>query len=432
MARYRKTEDGWARTSGGSSDAINIDYDNSKSGLRATNVQNAIDEQKQELTNFADEGYVAKNLIPHPYAYNFPYTYNGITFDEIGGGCLRLNGTNANANNYCNFTSTVMQGAWADKLIDGKTYCYSVEFVSGSGTISAYINNGQKDLLAMRNFSDTNRGTFVYEKGSELTVAFYITANQILNNLVIRPMIVEVDANGNYPTSYTMYAPSNIDLGSDVTNLKSDLNKKRSVTNPTVNVGGAPDFNTFTENGEYGGLLYASNITNAPQEVSALGAKVIRIKLTVYGVGIDATQTKVQELEVANTDNGTINQYTRVMVAGAWKPWDENALKSKLKWRIIGSKVAPSSIKLADLDVTNNTELFVIIHINNGDWWTPSGTFPLGINYLTRMTEKISAEYVEVEYLINMWDANNPIRIVSAKDAGADATSATTITVAVR
>lgn len=56
--------------SGGSSSASDITYDNSTSGMTATNVQDAIDEQKQDLTQFEedtnDEIEILKNsLSPH-------------------------------------------------------------------------------------------------------------------------------------------------------------------------------------------------------------------------------------------------------------------------------------------------------------------------------------------------------------------------------
>lgn len=123
------------------------------------------------------------------------------------------------------------------------------------------------------------------------------------------------------PTSMN-HMENGIKSNSDGINaLNSSLTKYLTVNAPTNELSGSSDFDTVTDLGEYGLVAYASNLTHAPSAISAYGAVICRMKLTVYYVGTNATKSLCQHLESINQNTGEYLEFKRIQIAGQWRAW---------------------------------------------------------------------------------------------------------------
>lgn len=154
-----------------------VSYSNTDSGLEATNVQDAVDEIKDNMFR--------ENLIPYPY-YSKSYTMDGVTFTESNG-TVTVNGTSTGSYSafWCRHRKDgVMILSPGTYVLSGcpkggssSTYCLQVETTDDEG---GYQLIGQ----------DYGDGfTFTLNRHTAIGVVIGTTGGVTIDNLIFKPVI---------------------------------------------------------------------------------------------------------------------------------------------------------------------------------------------------------------------------------------------------
>lgn len=204
---------------GGASSADQVSYDNTDSGLTATNVQDAIDElkdtediQDRGLSDLQDEN--ANQQLEIDYAINtgaknlFPITaisqtIGGITFTVNGDGTITANGTKTNNDWF--YIST------GNSLAAG-TYVLSSGLAPQSdANIRLIITTGNSLGSAIMG-TEGERQVHTKQLTSDYTGLYYairIASGTTVNNLTFKPMIRQAEITDD---TFQPYAPTNREL----------------------------------------------------------------------------------------------------------------------------------------------------------------------------------------------------------------------------
>lgn len=158
--------------------------------------------------NWQGNGY---NLIPFPYN-DGNKTTNGITYTVNSDGSVTANGTaTATAYFYCKIETVP-----SFVIRSNKRY-----FLSGcpnGGAIDKYFIQVYSLNAPFDNQRDFGNGLIftVDTDTTDLVVRLRVESGQTVNNLIFRPMIVEINDDGTYPTEYQRYANGNVELSDNV------------------------------------------------------------------------------------------------------------------------------------------------------------------------------------------------------------------------
>ena len=200
---------------GGASSADQVSYDNTDSGLTATNVQDAIDElkdtddtQDNALTELSEENdnqqleidYAintgSKNLFPN---IAVSQTVGGVTFTVNDDGTITVNGTKTN-NDWFILSE--------NNSFDAGTYTLSDGLPEDTTDCRLIITTGTSLGTAIMG-TETNRRTHTKTFTTAQTGLYYairIASGKTVNNLTFKPMIRRAEITDS---TYVPYAPTN-------------------------------------------------------------------------------------------------------------------------------------------------------------------------------------------------------------------------------
>lgn len=193
------------------------DYTNFDKDAVATIVDKA-----DRLMVYDNIGKGSYNLVAYPY-FSDSITNNGITFVVNDDGSIVANGT-ATADAFFNVD------ARADDLNltqSGKEYRFTG--CPSNGSINTYYvaftEFGNDKSTITQTFNDVGNGIRFTSKPHFVTgIVLWIKSGQTVTNLTFKPMLVEVDSDGNYPSEYQRNAKSNLELA----NSQNELAKRTS------------------------------------------------------------------------------------------------------------------------------------------------------------------------------------------------------------
>lgn len=237
-SRYLWNGTQWVRQTtggggGGASSADQVSYDNTDSGLTATNVQNAIDElhdtdetQDNALTELYGEN--ANQQLEINYAINTgsknflkitasSQTIKGVTFTVNDDQTVTVNGTNDGTGAS---TFVIVPNAKAITIPDGN-YILSGCQTGGGGDVSTapydlrwYMYSPGKSAY------DSGNGASVEKSGNGTgsNIAIVVKSGRTADNLVFRPMLRRAEI---VDDTFEPYAPTNRELYEMILALQS-------------------------------------------------------------------------------------------------------------------------------------------------------------------------------------------------------------------
>ena len=291
---------------GGASSADQVSYDNTDSGLTATNVQDAIDElhdtdetQDNALVELYAEN--ANQQLEINYAINTgsknklnlsltTQTVNGVTFTVNDDQTISVNGTPTTS-----FGTTIVtvSGLLGEYTLTG---CPS----GGSGSTYRLYRAG-----ASASESDIGNGyTYTFEPQNSHAIRIYLYTGNTFNNLTFKPMLRAAEIKS---TTFEPYAPTNREL----------YETSQSSYDFIFGIGTALSSNDDLNNYNKVGKVYAATgaiattISNTPWTLS--GFMVITIPLL--------TTTTFMQFVLPSSMGG--KWYRRRYTQGIWSAWIE-------------------------------------------------------------------------------------------------------------
>lgn len=141
-----------------------------------------------------------KNLIPYPYA-NTTKTVNGVTFTDNGDGSITVNGTaTATTNFLCSELSSIPipQGHY--------TLSSGVSDDDAKNTVGLVLGYKFGDETRKVLYTVDGQETITLSETAMCDVIIVVRANQTVNNLVFKPMLIDLDYANNiltYPYANT-------------------------------------------------------------------------------------------------------------------------------------------------------------------------------------------------------------------------------------
>ena len=167
----------------------------------------------QAINSVGDDGSLVvkscgKNLIPYPYYNGMSLVSNGITYTVNEDGSVTVNGTTTTTvYSRFYFISTNMNY----QLEKGKTYA----MINFGSTNKAYIELAyyKRNVYMRRAVNTRGSKEIVFTTPLDLdydriTLYIYVLKDTTVSNLVFKPMLVEVNEDGTYPTDYEIYKSS--------------------------------------------------------------------------------------------------------------------------------------------------------------------------------------------------------------------------------
>lgn len=166
-----------------------------------------------------------KNLISYPYIHASGRVSQGITYTVNPDGSVTLNGTATGTSTF-NFSGRG-QGESSLSFKDGKSYRISGQ--PQTTGVRLLINYTNQSGSAQTLISSSTPTIFDYENVNPLynfAVYISIASGTVCENVVVKPMITEVNADGTYPTTfekgYTSVADTSLVLRS-IGDIKDEL-----------------------------------------------------------------------------------------------------------------------------------------------------------------------------------------------------------------
>lgn len=305
--------------------ADDIIYDNTSSGMTATNVQDAIDEihttdetQDNELVELSDENdnqqleinYAintgAKNLLKITASSQ---TIKGVTFTVNDDQTVTVNGTNDGTGAS---TFVIVPNAQAITIPDGN-YILSGCPAGGGDTIPYdlrwYLYSPGKSAY------ESGNGALITKSGNTTSsnIAIVVKTGRIADNLVFRPMLRPAEITDS---SFKPYAPTNRELY-EISQTKASLNDIYGLK-PTIPNG--TDLNNLTAGCmTCSGATIAATLINCPTATDAF---------IIYTDYLATASRAIQRIYSFNTTTGIPAQYIRVRWSQGWTPWYQVMMQS--------------------------------------------------------------------------------------------------------
>lgn len=278
--------------------ASDLTYDNSTSGLSATDVQSAINEIDTEITDvYKYNGIMgAKNLIPYPFYNKGNLTASGITYTDNGDGTLTIDGTAtadseyvfvANANNYKPIAGTYRLTG----IDDGSANTYFIQWTYDN--VNDYLFQGEK--------SYTVDGT------KYIRLSVRVKSGATVNNVIVSPMLRLVD---DTDTTFRPYAMTNKELTDNLNTTHGNYygtcatSSSTSAKVITVN----EDFKLAVGTTVTVKFSYTNTASNPTINVNGTGAKSVWYSASVVTTASLSTV-------------GTANRYIKYMYDGTYWVW---------------------------------------------------------------------------------------------------------------
>lgn len=258
---------------GGASSADQVSYDNTDSGLTATNVQDAIDElhdtdetqdnalvelsgentnQQLEINYAINTG--SKNLLPNKYSIGTVTEMNGFRFTAMEDGGIKIEsiGThNANGDYY-------ILGNWGNTqtILDLSGDTYTVTFSSGttiSGISLRIFGASNAPIINNLYINNSRDVTNVQVKFVFITVTSTTTLPE--GGIIVYPMIRNSVIRN---ATFEPYAPTNRELYETKLSAEDVWGYGQSIPN-------SADLNDYTTGGKYyGGNSAGNSVLNLP------------------------------------------------------------------------------------------------------------------------------------------------------------------------
>lgn len=252
---------------GGASSADQVSYDNTDSGLTATNVQDAIDElhdtdETQDNTLVELSGENANQQLEIDYAINTgaknllayneyaPGAVNGVTYTINTDGTITVNGTpQGTAPSYVELK---LNG----NAVNVSRFCDGQHILSGcpaGGSDSTYRMYAARGVYSR--FDYGNGVVLTDTTITDVRLVIYISNGYTANNLVFKPMIRE-DVIRN--ATFEPYAPTNRELYETKLSAEDVWGYGQLIPDNA-------DLNDYTTGGKYyGGNSAGSSVLNLP------------------------------------------------------------------------------------------------------------------------------------------------------------------------
>lgn len=320
---------------GGASSADQVSYDNTDSGLTATNVQDAIDEikdlddmQDRALAELSEEN--DNQQLEIDYAINTgskniltptltsESTKEGVTCTPNPDGTFTLNGTFPTTSSQTNTYFTVVNNTKLQELSDK----YGATGVICSG--GSDIGHSQGRLRFYKIDTDANTYdssatnkeialTLSDNMDSSANISIVVYRGQTFNNVVIKPMIRYEEIKS---TAFEPYAPTNRELY-ELCETKASLNDIYGLK-PTIPNG--TDLNNLTAGCmTCPGATVAASLLNCPTTTDAF---------IIYTDYLAAASRVIQRIYSFSTTTGIPAQYMRVRWSQGWTPWYQVMMQS--------------------------------------------------------------------------------------------------------
>lgn len=327
---------------GGASSADQVSYDNTDSGMTATNVQDAIDEIK-DLDDMQDRalaelyGENANQQLEINYAINTgaknllkitasSQTIKGVTFTVNDDQTVTVNGTNDGTGAS---TFVIVPHEQAITIPDGN-YILSGCPAGGGDTVPYdlrwYMYSPGKSAYE----SGTGASVEKSGNGTGSNIAIVVKTGQTANNLVFKPMIRPAEITNN---TFEPYAPTNREL---YETCETKVTIQQAYGDATA-IPANSDLNNYTTPG-----IYYAVIANIPSMANtpytSTGLRLVVEKNTLSGVAVFQT--------LYPTSRTHLEFYKRVYEGGSWSSW----------YKFEGTRVASASTQSLNSPLLLNRE----------------------------------------------------------------------------
>lgn len=310
---------------GGASSADQVSYDNTDSGLTATNVQNAIDEIK-DLDDMQDRelaelyGEDANQQLEINYAINTgsknflkitanSQTIKGVTFTVNDDQTVTVNGTNDGTGAS---TFVIVPNAQAITIPDGN---YILSGCPTGGGESAPFDLRWYMYSPGKSAYDSGNGASIEKSGNGTgsNIAIVVKTGQTAHNITFKPMIRRAEITDS---TYVPYAPTNRELY-ELCETKASLNDIYGIKNQLPN---GTNLNDLTAGCmTCPGATVAASLLNCPTTTDAF---------IIYTDYLAAASRAIQRIYSFSTTTGIPAQYMRVRWSQGWTPWYQVTMQS--------------------------------------------------------------------------------------------------------
>ena len=352
--RWNGTE--WVEQTTGQEIEIGADdiiYDNTSSGMTATNVQNAIDElkdtddtQDRALAELYAED--ANQQLEIDYAINTgaknllkitasSQTIRGVTFTVNDDQTVTVNGTNDGTGAS---TFVIVPNEQAITIPDGN-YILSGCPTGGGETLPYdlrwYMYSPGKSAY------DSGNGASIEKSGNTTSsnIAIVVKTGRTANNLIFKPMIRPADITDD---TFEPYAPTNRELY-ELCETKASLNDIYGLK-PTIPNGA--NLNDLTAGCmTCPGATVAASLLNCPTTTDAF---------IIYTDYLAASSRVIQRIYSFSTTTGIPAQYMRVRWSQGWTPWYQVTMQSVASTQSV-NQVSTLNLSRNDLDESLDTDI---------------------------------------------------------------------------
>ena len=302
--------------------ADDIIYDNTTSGMTATNVQDAIDEIK-DLDDMQDRaltelyGEDANQQLEINYSINTgsknklklnatSQTINGVTFTVNDDQTITLNGTASATTTY-----VLVPNANAILIPDGDYILSGCPDGGGTTTYDLrwYLYSTNKSAY------DMGSGASVVKDGNTTAsnIAIIIKSGITVNNITFKPMLRNSVIRN---ATFEPYAPTNRELY-ELCETKASLNDIYGIKNQLPN---GTDLNNLTAGCmTCPGATVAASLLNCPTTTDAF---------IIYTDYLSTASRAIQRIYSFSTTTGIPAQYMRVRWSQGWTAWYQVTMQS--------------------------------------------------------------------------------------------------------
>lgn len=327
---------------GGASSADQVSYDNTDSGLTATNVQDAIDELK-DIDDMQDRGLAelyaentnqqleidyaintgAKNLLKFT---STTQTINGVTFTVNDDQTITVNGTASATTTY-----VLVPNTQAILIPDGNYILSGCPNGGGTTTYDLrwYLYSTGKSAY------DQGSGASVEKDGNTTVsnIAIIIRSGITVNNITFKPMLRDSVVRSN---TFVPYAPTNRELY-EMCDTKASLNDIYGIKNQLPNGANLNDLTAGCMTCP--GATVAASLLNCPTTTDAF---------IIYTDYLAASSRVIQRIYSFSTTTGIPAQYMRVRWSQGWTPWYQVTMQQ------VASASTQSVSSLSPLNLNRN------------------------------------------------------------------------------
>lgn len=327
---------------GGASSADQVSYDNTDSGLTATNVQDAIDELK-DIDDMQDRGLAelyaentnqqleidytintgAKNLLKFTFTTQ---TINGVTFTVNDDQTITVNGTASATTTY-----VLVPNTQAILIPDGNYILSGCPNGGGTTTYDLrwYLYSTGKSAY------DQGSGASVEKDGNTTVsnIAIIIRSGITVNNITFKPMLRDSVVRSN---TFVPYAPTNRELY-EMCDTKASLNDIYGIKNQLPNGANLNDLTAGCMTCP--GATVAASLLNCPTTTDAF---------IIYTDYLAASSRVIQRIYSFSTTTGIPAQYMRVRWSQGWTPWYQVTMQQ------VASASTQSVSSLSPLNLNRN------------------------------------------------------------------------------